>query len=117
MRFFTPEEQKAIRAAAKGGNLQVMLRTIGKLAPLTPAAAIFTAVNPYGAYTAAAGVAGKGLATALRTRGVEDLAEQMRLGKKPMVLETPFVNEPVFFSRSVQNMLGPVQQNQNALNR
>ena len=117
MRFFTPEEQEAIRAAAKGGNLQVMLRTIGKLAPLTPAAAIFTAVNPYGAYTAAAGVAGKGLANALRTRGVEDLAEQMRLGKKPMVLETPFVNEPVFFSRSVQNMLGPVQQNQNALNR
>lgn len=115
MRFFTAEEQEAIRAAAKGGNLQVMLRTIGKLAPLTPAAAIFTAVNPYGAYTAAAGMAGKGLATALRGRGVEQLAEQMRLGKVPKITEGPFVNEPVFFSRSVQNMLGPVQQNQNAL--
>lgn len=115
MRFFTPEEQEAIRAAAKGGNLQVMLRTIGKLAPLTPAAAIFTAVNPYGAYTAAAGMVGKGLATKLRGRGVEDLAEQMRLGKVPKITEGPFVNEPVFFSRSVQNMLGPVQQNQNAL--
>jgi hypothetical protein len=117
MRFFTPEEQEAIREAAKGGNLQVMLRTVGKLAPLTPAAAIFTAVNPYGAYTAAAGLAGKGLATALRGRGVEQLAEQMRLGKKPMVIESSLANEPVFFSRSVQNMLGPVQQNQNALNR
>lgn len=115
MRFFTAEEQEAIRAAAKGGNLQVMLRTIGKLAPLTPAAAIFTAVNPYGAYTAAAGMMGKGLATKLRGRGVEDLAEQMRLGKVPKITEGPFVNEPVFFSRSVQNMLGPVQQNQNAL--
>ena len=115
MRFFTAEEQEAIRAAAKGGNLQVMLRTIGKLAPLTPAAAIFTAVNPYGAYTAAAGLAGKGLATALRGRGVENLAEQMRLGKVPKITEGPFVNEPVFFSRGVQNMLGPVQQNQNAL--
>lgn len=117
MRFFTPEEQEAIRAAAKGGNLQVMLRTIGKLAPLTPAAAIFTAVNPYGAYTAAAGMAAKGLATALRGKSVEHLAEQMRLGKVPTVLEGPFVNEPVFFSRGVQNMLGPVQQNQNALSR
>jgi hypothetical protein len=115
MRFFTAEEQEAIRAAAKGGNLQVMLRTIGKLAPLTPAAAIFTAVNPYGAYTAAAGIVGKTLATKLRGRGVEDLAEQMRLGKVPKITEGPFVNEPVFFSRSVQNMLGPVQQNQNAL--
>ena len=115
MRFFTAEEQEAIRAAAKGGNLQVMLRTIGKLAPLTPAAAIFTAVNPYGAYTAAAGIVGKTLATKLRGRGVEDLAEQMRLGKVPKITEGPFVNEPVFFSRGVQNMLGPVQQNQNAL--
>ena len=117
MRFFSPEEQESIREAAKGGNLQVMLRTVGKLAPLTPAAAIFTAVNPYGAYTAAAGLAGKGLATALRGRGVDQLAEQMRLGKVPKITEGPFVNEPVFFSRSAQNMLGPVQQNQNALAR
>jgi hypothetical protein len=117
MRFFSPEEQESIREAAKGGNLQVMLRTVGKLAPLTPAAAIFTAVNPYGAYTAAAGLAGKGLATALRGRGVDQLSEQMRLGRVPKITEGPFVNEPVFFSRSAQNMLGPVQQNQNALAR
>lgn len=117
MRFFTPDEQEAIREAARGGNLQIMLRTIGKLAPLTPAAAIFTAVNPYGAYTAAAGLAGKTLATKLRERSVGQLTDQMLLGRKPDVLEGPFVNEPVFFSRGVQNMLGPVQQNQNALAR
>ena len=117
MRFFTPEEQDAIREAAKGGTLQSMLRTIGKFTPMTPAAAIFTAVSPFGAYTAGAGLAARETATALRDRQVRQLAAQMRLGSQPQVLETPFVNEPVFFSRGVQNMLGPVQQNQNALNR
>lgn len=118
MRFFTPEEQDAIREAAKGGTLQTMLRTVSKFTPMTPAAAIFTAVNPYGAYTAAAGMAAKEIATVRRMQQVNRLAEQMRLGAQPQMLEGPFVNEPVFFSRSVQNMLGPVQQqNQNALAR
>lgn len=117
MRIFTPDEQEAIREAAKGGNLQVMLRTIGKLTPLTPAAAIFTAVNPFGAYTAAGGFAAKTLAEQRRTQQVNRLAERMRLGETPQVVEGPLANEPVFFSRGVQNMLGPVQQNQNALSR
>jgi len=115
MRFFTPDEQEAIREAAKGGSLQSLLRTIGKFSPMTPAAAIFTAVNPYGAYTAAAGMAAKELATAQRMRQINALSSQMRLGQTPQVLEGPLANQPTFFSRSVQNMLGPVQQNQNAL--
>jgi hypothetical protein len=117
MRVFTPEEQEAIREAAKGGTLQVMLRTIGKLTPLTPAAAIFTAVNPFGAYTAAGGFAAKTIAEQRRMQQANRLAERMRLGETPQVLEGPLANEPVFFSRSVQNMLGPVQQNQNSLSR
>ena len=117
MRFFTPDEQQAIRDAAKGGTLQSMLRTIGKFTPMTPAAAIFTAVSPFGAYTAATGVAAKTFAEQRRMQQANRLAEQMRLGEAPKVLEGPLANEPVFFSRSVQNMLGPVQQNQNALNR
>ena len=117
MRVFTAEEQEAIREAAKGGNLQVMLRTVGKLAPMTPAAAIFTAVNPFGAYTAATGFAAKTFAEQRRMQQANRLAEQLRLGEAPKVLEGPLANEPVFFSRSVQNMLGPVQQNQNAMNR
>lgn len=117
MRFFSPEEQEAIRQAAKGGTLQTMLRTIGKFTPMTPAAAIFTAVSPFGAYTAAAGMGARELATARRLQQVDRLTQQMRLGAQPQVLEGPFVNEPVFFSRGVQNMLGPVQQNQNALTR
>lgn len=113
MRFFTAEEQQAIRDAAKGGTLQSMLRTISKFSPMTPAAAIFTAVNPYGAYTAAAGMAAKELSTARRMQQMNALASQMRLGEAPKVIEGVSANQPVFFSRSAQNMLGPVQQNQN----
>jgi uncharacterized protein Smg (DUF494 family) len=117
MRVFSPEEQEAIREAAKGGTLQVMLRTLGKLTPLTPAAAIFTAVNPFGAYTAAGGFAAKTIAEQRRVQQANRLAERMRLGETPQVIEGALANEPVFFSRSVQNMLGPVQQNQNSLGR
>jgi hypothetical protein len=117
MRVFSAEEQEAIREAAKGGNLQVMLRTLGKLTPMTPAAAIFTAVNPFGAYTAAGGFAAKTIAEQRRVQQTNRLAERMRLGEAPQVIEGVLANEPVFFSRSVQNMLGPVQQNQNALGR
>jgi hypothetical protein len=117
MRFFSPDEQEAIRDAAKGGTLQSMLRTVGKFTPMTPAAAIFTAVSPFGAYTAGAGLAARELATARRVQQVGRLADQMRVGTIPKITEGPFVNEPVFFSRSAQNMLGPVQQNQNALAR
>jgi len=115
MRFFSPEEQEAIREAAKGGTLQSMLRTVGKFTPMTPAAAIFTAVSPFGAYTAGAGLAARELATARRVQQVGRLADQMRFGTMPRVIESPFVNEPVFFSRGVQNMLAPTMQNQNSL--
>ena len=82
---------------------------------MTPAAAIFTAVNPFGAYTAAAGLAAREIATARRASEVNRLSEQMRLGAKPQIIEGPFRNEPVFFGRGVLNMLVPTQQNQNAL--
>lgn len=113
MRFFTPDEQAAIRAAAKGGKLQDMLRTVGKFTPMTPAAAIFTAVSPFGAYTAATGMAARELATARRLQQVERLTNQMRLGAQPQVLESAIINEPAFISRGIQNMLNPVQMNQN----
>lgn len=111
MRFFTPDEQKAIRDAADGGKLQTMLRTVGKFTPLTPAAAIFTAVNPYGAYTAAAGFTARELATARRSQQVQQLANRMLVGREPKVLEGSFENTPVFFSRGMQNMMNPQQQN------
>jgi hypothetical protein len=107
MRFFTAEEQDAIREAAKGGNLQSMLRTIGKFSPMTPAAAIFTAVNPYGAYTAAAGMAAKELATARRMQQVNALSSRMRLGQPPAVIEGVGANVPTFAARSIVNNLAP----------
>lgn len=115
MRFFTPDEQEAIREAAKGGTLQSMLRTVSKFTPMTPAAAIFTAVNPFGAYTAAAGMAAKELGTTRRMQQVNRLAEEMRLGARPKLIEGVFANEPVFFSRGAQNMLNPTVTNQNQL--
>jgi hypothetical protein len=117
MRVFSADEKEAIREAAKGGTLQSMLRTLGKFTPMTPAAAIFTAVNPFGAYTAAGGFAAKTIAEQRRVQQANRLAERMRLGEAPRVIEGPLANEPVFFSQSVQNMLGPVQQNQNSLSR
>jgi hypothetical protein len=116
MRFFTAEEQDAIRAAAKGGNLQLMLRTVGKFSPMTPAAAIFTAVNPYGAYTAAAGMAAKELSTARRMQQINALASRMRLGGTPPVLEGALANVPVFAARGIQNNLSALSpETQNAL--
>jgi hypothetical protein len=121
MRFFTADEQEAIREAAKGGTLQNLTKIIGKFSPTTPAAAIFTAVNPYGAYTAAAGMAAKELATAQRMQQVNALSARMRLGEVPKVLEGATANVPTFLSRGIVNNLGALNQstllpaNQNAL--
>jgi hypothetical protein len=108
MRFFTADEQQAIREAAKGGALQTMLRTIGKFTPMTPAAAIFTAVNPLGAYTAGAGMAAKSLAEQRRVQQTNALASRMRLGQTPEVIEGATANVPTFAARSaVNNLQGP----------
>lgn len=108
MRFFTADEQEAIREAAKGGTMQSMLRTIAKFSPMTPAAAIFTAVNPYGAYTAAAGMAAKELSTARRMQQMNALASRMRLGQTPEVIEGATANVPTFAARSaINNLQGP----------
>lgn len=115
MRFFNAEEQAAIREAAKGGKIQGLLNVIGTFSPTTPARAIFTAVSPIGPYTAGAGMASQFLADQRRIQQANALANRMRLGERPQVLEGPLANQPVFFSRSAQNMLGPVQQSQNAL--
>jgi hypothetical protein len=121
MRFFTPDEQAAIREAAKGGKLQSMLNVMGKFSPTTPAAAIFTVVNPLGAYTAGAGMAARSLADQRRIQQANALANRMRLGETPQVLEGATANVPTFLSRSIVNNLGNLNQstllptNQNAL--
>jgi hypothetical protein len=116
MRFFTPDEQTAIRDAAKGGKLQSMLNVIGKFSPVTPAAAIFTAVNPLGAYTAGAGMAARSLADQRRIQQANALASRMRLGGTPPILEGALANVPVFAARGIQNNLSALSpETQNAL--
>lgn len=114
MRFFTADEQAAIREAAKGGKLQSVMNILGKLSPVTPAGAIFTVVNPIGGYTAGAGMAARSLADQRRTQQANLLASRMRLGQTPPILEGALANVPTFTSRAIQsnlNMLSPETQN------
>jgi hypothetical protein len=95
MRLFTKDEQDAIEQAAKGGNVQNMLKFFGRFAP--------TGVVPVGlsvGTTALAhmigipltiGAAGsRGLATNMRRGSVEDLANIMRTGGIPQTIGSPF---------------------------
>jgi hypothetical protein len=63
------------------------------------------------------------LAKSRRYQQINRLSDRMLLGDEPRVLGSAFENQPVFFSRGVQNMMGSEQQNrmaptrQNALSR
>lgn len=118
MRLFTPEERAAIEAAAKGGKTQDILNVAAKFTPMTPAAAIFTAVAPGGAFIAAGGLTAREVGTRLKQRDIERLSEQMRLGRSPEVTRSPFANVPVGAARGVlasQNALMSDVENFNAL--
>jgi hypothetical protein len=106
MRFFTPTEQDAIKEAAKGGTLQSMLNVVAKFTPSTPASTVFTVISPFGMYTAGAGYAAKGLSEARREQMVNRLANQMRLGEQPKILQSATANVPTYAARSVINNLG-----------
>jgi hypothetical protein len=105
MRFFTPDEQEAIKTAAKGGATQKILQILGKFTPTTPASTVFTVVSPFGAYTAGAGYAAQGLSTVRREQEINRLANQMRLGARPKVIEGAGANVPVFAGRGALNAL------------
>lgn len=118
MRLFTPDERKAIEAAAKGGKAQDILNVAAKFTPMTPAAAIFTAVAPGGALIAAGGLASRELGTQLKQRDLERLSQQMRLGRQPAVVRPPFAEVPTTAARGVlasQNALMADIENFNAL--
>jgi len=116
MRFFTADERKAIDAVAKGGNIQSALRVLSKFTPMTPAAAIFTAVaGPYGAGLAATGMAAKTAGAARSEQMANRLAAQMRLGREPSVLESATANLPVMSARGMLSGQNVLIQPQNAL--
>jgi hypothetical protein len=118
MRVFTADERKAIEAAAKGGKMQDMLNVAGKFTPMTPAAAIFTAVAPYGAAVATAGLTSRELATRMKQKDIDRLSQQMRLGREPNVLESAAANIPIMSARGMlsgQNVLIEPYRNRNNL--
>ena len=86
MRLFTKEEQQAIIEAAKGGNVQNMLKFIGRFAPTGPVTGIFTggaiATNPVIGGTIAGTTAASRLAASqMRKADVNKLADIMRAGQ------------------------------------
>ena len=95
MRLFTKDEQDAIEQAAKGGNVQNMLKFFGRFAPtgVVPVGLSVgtTALAPMIGIPLTIGAAGsRGLATNMRRGSVEDLANMMRYGGTPEVTGGPF---------------------------
>jgi hypothetical protein len=117
MRLFTPAEQEEIRKVARGGPIQSLLNRVATFSPMTPAAAIFTAVNPWGAYTAAGGMSAKAISTARQEQKVNNLAKIMRLGtgSRPPMFQGATGSLPLTYREATNaiNMLN--NQNQNAL--
>ena len=95
MRVFTKDEQDAIEKAAKGGNVQNMLKFFGRFAPT---GAIPVGLSVGSAYVApmiaiplTIGAAGSRMAaTNMRRGSVEDLTNMMRTGGVPQTIGGPF---------------------------
>ena len=95
MRVFTKDEQDAIEKAAKGGNVQNMLKFFGRFAPtgVVPVGLSVgtTALAPMIGIPLTIGAAGsRGLATNMRRGSVEDLTNMMRTGGVPQTIGGPF---------------------------
>jgi hypothetical protein len=95
MRLFTKDEQDAIEKAAKGGNVQNMLKFFGRFAPtgVVPVGLSVgtTALAPMIGIPLTIGAAGsRGLATNMRRGSVEDLTNMMRTGGIPQTVGSPF---------------------------
>ena len=85
MRLFTPAEQAAIKAAAKGSTAQNLLKFFGRFAPTGPVSSILPGgaiiANPYVGVPLALGATSARMgATSLRRQSVENLADIMRTG-------------------------------------
>jgi hypothetical protein len=90
MAMFTPDERDAIKKAAKGDVPQNLLRFFGKFAPTGAITGGTTAGVTYydpttGVAIGAATLGSRAGATKYRMGTIEDLANQMRTGSKPVV--------------------------------
>jgi len=86
MRTFTPEEQEQIKKAAEGGSFQNLLRFYGKFAPTSPVTAIFAKMSSLP--LSAGALVSKSMATKLRERDVQNLADFVRMGGETPI-QTP----------------------------
>jgi hypothetical protein len=85
MKLFSPAEQEAIKQAAKGGNVQNLMRYFGKFAPTGPVSVIAplmatAASAPLGLAATAGAMGARIAATKMRKSDVEKLAAMMRAG-------------------------------------
>jgi hypothetical protein len=90
MAMFTSDERDAIRKAAEGDNVQYLLKFFGKFAPtgVITGGTVggITYHDPFtGAVIAASTLLSKAGATRYRMNTIEELANQMRTGSKPVV--------------------------------
>lgn len=99
MRTFSKSEQEAIRKAAQSGSVNQALELVAKLTPNTFATIFYTVMGgPTGAGLAAAGTTARMLAGAGRQVQVNQLADQMRLGRPP-VRQRVFQDVPLMTTR------------------
>jgi hypothetical protein len=117
MRTFTPDEQDAIREAAKGGNVQNLMKFYGRFAPTGPVSGIFgvgaSAYEPTIGVPFTLGAMGaRKVAESIRANDVQNLAARMRQGAAPQMTSRT-QNVPM---TSLQSLIGaPAQNNQNYL--
>ena len=105
MAMFTSEERDAITKAAEGDTTQNLLRFFGKFAPT----GVFTgagaggliAYDPFtGTILTGGAMASRYASTKYRTGTIEDLANQMRTGAKPEVIQGRTAALPALATRA-----------------
>ena len=119
MRLFTAGERDAIKAAAKGGNTQNLLKFFGRFAPTGPVSGAFSGgaamYEPtIGLPIAAGATLSRIAATKMRKGSVEDLANMMRSGVMtkppaspyPAITATRGLLSPQISSEELQQIYG-----------
>jgi hypothetical protein len=106
MAMFTSDERAAIRKAAQGDNAQYLLKFFGKFAPtgVITGGTVggITYHDPFtGAVIAASTLLSKAGATKYRMNTIEELANQMRTGSKPVVTGTATRTLPALATQAV----------------
>lgn len=122
MRMFTAAEQNAIKAAAKGGPTQNLLKFFGRFAPTGPVSSMFaggaTVYEPtVGLPIAAGALASRYGATKMRRGSVEGLADLMRQGVSPKPPINPVGQPSITALRGLLSPTEPLNVTEEELSR